>query len=481
VMPSSAGAPVIMTDRKDLQQAAQGEHSQKRGALSNAWPLHNSLLERGCCLTAFLVPLKLSLTYCILIPLIIAWLASAIKQRRTVLQKGLPLHTLCVPLAFFLTIVVASALTGLNPLHSFSPTLSLIFFALSVPLFAESAKPLPTLIALIAGQSIAALHSVLDGAFPSTLSTFFLGKVTESGQLALTFFVALGLLWRTLTSLKNNNRRADIWRLNCLAATSAVLVALFAFRTDLGTLSHVGLWAAPLGIGAALLLTKRIATGNIELRLYAWLAVAVIPLLNGALLVNLKRGPWFGVLIGSLVFCGFFARRLLVAIIALSALIFVALPPVQSRLGASYDDFTMSGGRSTIWRIGAELCAQYPLGIGYRNSGILRKFATEIPEELDHFHNNLLNITAESGWLATLLFLWFIATAVRICCSKPYDPLLVAIGCAVISSQMAGIVEYNAGDAEVLIVTWVLLGVSMRLRTLTQPQTNVGAQEHHNQ
>jgi O-antigen ligase len=466
-----------MTDPKDLQQPVQAEPHQRRGILRSVLTRERSLLERGCLLAAFLVPLKLSLTYCVLIPLILTWIGLAIQQKRVAPQRGTPLHTLCVPLAFFLVVVVISASTGLHPLHSFSPTVSLIFFALSIPLFAQYAKPLQTLVALIAGQSIAALHSVLDGAFPDTFSTFFLGKVTESGQLALTILVVVGLLWRTLSSMNDSKTRADLRWLNCLAASTAVVVALFAFKPNLGEYSPVELWTAPLWIGAVGLLAKKIVDSNKQVKLYAWLAVAAVPLLNGALLVNLKRGPWFGILIGSLIFCGFFARRLLVGIVALSALIFVALPPVQSRLGASYDDFTMSGGRSTIWRIGAELCAQYPLGIGYRNSGVLRKFATEIPGELDHFHNNLLNITAESGWLATLLFLWFIITAVQICCSKPYDPLLVAIGCAVISSQMAGLVEYNAGDAEVLIVTWVLLGVAMQLRALKRPHINVGAEQ----
>jgi O-antigen ligase len=421
------------------------------------------LLAKGCCAAAFLIPLKLSLTYCVLVPLICFWLASTIRRDRKFLTLNTPLRTLAVPLVFFLLTVILSTITGLNPRHSLGPTLSLTFFALAIPLFAGHAKPAPTLLALVTGQSLAALHSVVDGAFPGTLSTFFLGKVTESGQLALTLFVAVGLAWRQLSTTDSRTIGSDLGRLTCLGAITAGVVALCAFRGDLGQYSQVVLWTTLLWTVTASAMATKIVTRNIHLKTYAWLAVAAIPLLNGALLVNLKRGPWFGVLIGSLVFCGFFARRLLIGIVALSALIVVALPPIQDRLAASYGDFTITGGRSTIWRIGAELCAQYPLGVGYKNSGILRKFATEIPEELDHFHNNLLNITAESGWLATLLFLWFVVTAVRLCFSKPHDPLLVALGCAVISWQMAGLVEYNAGDAEVLIVTWLLLGIGMQL------------------
>jgi O-antigen ligase len=112
-----------------------------------------------------------------------------------------------------------------------------------------------------------------------------------------------------------------------------------------------------------------------------------------------------------------------------------------------------------MWKIGTELISEYPLGIGYHNSGVLRRFSLEIPQELKHFHNNLINIAAESGLLTAAIFMWFIIAVVRGGMSAPRTSIRVGIACAFISWQAAGLVEYNFGDSEVMIVAWILLGV----------------------
>jgi O-antigen ligase len=159
---------------------------------------------------------------------------------------------------------------------------------------------------------------------------------------------------------------------------------------------------------------------------------------------------------------------------AVTASVFIT--PVRERIFHSYDHFTISGGRSTIWRIGAELASEYPLGIGYHNSGILRQFAPEIPPELKHFHNNILNITAESGWLAGLIFLWFILSTCRFCLRQKTSPILVAFGCAVLSWQVAGLVEYNFGDSEITLLIWIALGLALQMTTneSTASASNIG-------
>jgi O-antigen ligase len=162
---------------------------------------------------------------------------------------------------------------------------------------------------------------------------------------------------------------------------------------------------------------------------------------------------------GMAVFCLFFARRFLMVVIVGITIAAVSVPPIRERLAVSYDHFTISGGRSTIWRIGGELISQYPLGIGYHNSGIMRKFSLEIPPELKHFHNNLINIAAESGILTAAIFCWFIIAVIRASFKRPLVAFHVAIGCAFLSWQTAGIVEYNFGDSEVMIIVWMLLGL----------------------
>jgi O-antigen ligase len=217
------------------------------------------------------------------------------------------------------------------------------------------------------------------------------------------------------------------------------------------------LWLGSGLLIALLLMTARPRTS--EARGVLTLSVLYLPLLTSALLLNLKRGPWLGITIGAAVFFFVFARRFLAVILAATIVVAAATPPIRERLAVSYDHFTISGGRSTIWRIGGELISQYPLGIGYHNSGIMRQFSLEIPPELKHFHNNLINIAAESGILTAAIFCWFIYAIIRVCLKRPYIALHVAIGCAIISWQVAGLVEYNFGDREVMIIVWILLGL----------------------
>jgi O-antigen ligase len=206
------------------------------------------------------------------------------------------------------------------------------------------------------------------------------------------------------------------------------------------------------------------------------LSSSQIPLLICALIVNLKRGPWIGTLIAASVFCFLYARNLVIFIIASASVLACVITPVRERLLDSYEHFTISGGRSTIWRIGAELATEYPLGIGYHNSGIMREFAPEIPPELKHFHNNLINITTELGWLGGAIFVWLLCAVLRLCFRDRSAPLYTAIGCSLIAWQAAGLFEYNFGDSEITIIVWALVGLVLQ----REYRNSVLANSHHN-
>jgi O-antigen ligase len=194
-----------------------------------------------------------------------------------------------------------------------------------------------------------------------------------------------------------------------------------------------------------------------------------LPLLLAALVLNLKRGPWMGVCIGGALFLALYQSRLLVPIALLVVLGYLGLEPVRQRIAEIPEHFYITGGRSMLWDIGVDLSTRFPLGVGVRNSRFLQTFSDEIPEEMNHFHNNLINITVEGGWIALCLFLWWLVSILRASFTRStpsmWAPLLSAIGCAVISWQIAGLVEYNWGDSEVRMIVYITLGILLGVRS----------------
>jgi len=424
----------------------------------------DTVLERGCLLVAFLIPLKLSLSYIALIPLILLWIW---REGRSLKLRDLsPSEKLVViPALFFMTSVALSALLGINPIRSILPFLSLAFFAITVLVFARHGQLIPVLVSLLTGQAIASLHSILDAAFPNIFRGLFVGTVSESGQLALSIPMILGILWRMYPEASTAIYKADHIKLLIGSTITTIALVLFGFRTQMGLPISVILCIFIVCAAVNFKVFRHALRSSTSSRRYAILLCVYAPALVTALAVNLKRGPWLGVVVGSTIFFWRFAPRISALVVSIAAVCAATIAPITERLAASYQHFTIAGGRSTIWRIGSEMIAQFPLGIGLHNSAILRSFAPEIPPELKHFHNNLINITAESGWLGCGMFLWFILAIVQRGFTKPLNAIHVAIGCSIISWQTAGLVEYNFGDSEVILLAWILVGVLLHDQT----------------
>ena len=204
------------------------------------------------------------------------------------------------------------------------------------------------------------------------------------------------------------------------------------------------------------------------------LITLIIPLLLSAALINLKRGPWSGILIGALVLLFLYGRRYLIPLVVVLAISPLALSPIRLRIEQSTDHFFIRGGRAAIWEIGTELASKYPLGVGFQNSRFLRNFSPDIPAAMTHFHNNFINVVVETGWIGLALFVWWIGSILLAALREPYfshEAILAAtVGCAIISWQVAGLVEYNFGDAEVMLIVYILLGVL--ISKLEQKKTN---------
>ncbi len=459
-----------------------------RELLRHGFDRYGAALALGA---AFLLPLKLSLAYFFLIPLNVLWLGRLFTTRRFPSLRAAPTKALL----FFLLLLGLSSIAGLDPIRSITKVLRFCFYAVTIFAFAElrGANVLRILGGLILGQTIAAIHSVFSSALPS-LPELFTGKVTESGQLAMTILVAIGTLFalnrRAHRSVNRDETGAARLRYLqerrhaiLLGTLNFLLLLSLSFGSDFKT---VGL---PLTIVLISSLCGSLLAVVCSVQLHRFkiahlpqlfiLATLVLPYLATALLVNLKRGPWLGLLVGGLVLLTLHARRYLVPLLVTAAILAVGLEPLRSRIAESSEHFFIAGGRQVIWEIGLELSLRYPLGIGYENSPILRTFSPEIPPELVHFHNNLLQILVESGWFALGVYLWLVASIIQLAFSRHASRsealVCAAIGSAIIAWQVAGLVEYNLGDSEVALIAFLIIGLMMKLKL---PRHDASAEAH---
>lgn len=416
-----------------------------------------------------LMPLKLAAAYVALVPLLLLWLCS-----RDWGKFRIP--RIAVPLLVFIVVALLSSFFGIQPFRSLPKFLNLTFFALSILAFADISErhgAEKVLFASLWGQAVASLNGIAQGAaFSDHFPRFFLGAVTQSGQLAIQVPIALGLAtWFAFTELPNRGGLAfgPFFRSPRLATLGAFN---FAVASLLGFAAALNLdLPAKLEITAILLAgiaTAAIMARDKDRRNAALLLGILVPLLVAALLVNLKRGPWLGTLVGVSVFIAIYARALIAPLVLAVLGTFVLFEPIRSRLALSAEHFFISGGRNVMWQIGTEFATRFPLGIGYHNSPFLRHFSVEIPPQHNHFHNNFLNILVETGWFGLGAFLWWIGRMLNSAFGtrgwNRADILGCALGCAILSWQVAGIVEYSFGDSEVVNLVWVMIGTLVAIR-----------------
>jgi O-antigen ligase len=240
-------------------------------------------------------------------------------------------------------------------------------------------------------------------------------------------------------------------------------------KPEYGALIHL---AAYLWLAVALIWPLVHAVKLSDNKTYALLTSLAIPLVTAALILNLKRGPWLGVLVATFLLLWFYRKKWLLLLLAAITVSFLMVPDVKNRLAASEEHFFIAGGRSAIWQIGFDLAPRYPLGIGFENSGVLRNYSDEVPPELTHFHNNFLNILVETGLFGLLCYLWWVAALLAKSIvpalktqrtdwdieRRSHSVVLCSLGLAILAWQIAGLVEYNFGDSEVLLVALLLWG-----------------------
>jgi len=203
---------------------------------------------------------------------------------------------------------------------------------------------------------------------------------------------------------------------------------------------------------------------------YLWW-VALLALQAAASLVNFKRGSWIVGTALVVLLLGLkrrFGLLVLVAALLLSAL---AVPAVRDRIGGIRKEFHYGERWMMWWRVAPNLHEKHPWGIGYRtltNRAIRKRApAGTIGPDRDHLHSNWIQTWVDAGWLGLVTYLlwmgWGVADGVRLVRKTREDSeaertnalvlLLLIVGLI-----LNGLVEYNLGDAELVVLYGILMG-----------------------
>ena len=216
----------------------------------------------------------------------------------------------------------------------------------------------------------------------------------------------------------------------------------------------------------------------------SWVGALLLIALGGlglALLLTVTRASWLGCLVSTLVvlFLGVGRRAMMWMGVLAIPLILAGLLVLQQKRNVTFIDQTdqSTTWRETVWREGANLLVSKPrhllLGIGmdsikwhWREWGMFEN--GRIP--WGHMHSNLLQIALERGVPALILWLAFLYIYARaLWHSLRKDGKLDWIARGILLGALgglagfftSGLVHYNWGDSEVVMVFYMIMGLAL--------------------
>jgi putative inorganic carbon (hco3(-)) transporter len=209
--------------------------------------------------------------------------------------------------------------------------------------------------------------------------------------------------------------------------------------------------------------TARLVFGS---RDRVWPAL-VMPALVVALALTLSRNAWVGACVAIGLLLVLKDLRLSAVLPVIVAVLFAIAPDgITSRMMSMFDVQDPSNqDRLAMIEVGARIVANDPLtGVG--PNMVPRVYETYRPDYAinptnPHLHNVPLQIAAERGLPALVIWVWFVVAVVLALFRvfrQSRDRVLAATGlAAVVAMLAAGLFEYNFGDSEFLMLFLVVI------------------------
>jgi len=196
-------------------------------------------------------------------------------------------------------------------------------------------------------------------------------------------------------------------------------------------------------------------------------ALIVLPALIVALVVTLTRNAVLGACVGVGLLLALKNFRLIV-IAPIAAAVFIAVAPTTV-IDRAYSTFDLQDptnrDRLAMVTAGTAMVRDHPItGVGPEMVQVVYadyRPPTGVNEINQHLHNVPLQIAAERGLPALLLWGWFVVMVVLDLLQRfrqPQSRALAAAGLASVACMLtAGMFEYNFGDSEFLMLLLVLI------------------------
>jgi O-antigen ligase len=245
------------------------------------------------------------------------------------------------------------------------------------------------------------------------------------------------------------------------AVVGIVQFAMFGFdnlnNRPVGALSHYMTYSGVLMLvtGAAV---ARLLFHKGE---WIWPAIAV-PALLVALGATFARNAWVGVFVAVVSLLALRNWKLVI-VAPIVAVILVAVAPasIRQRAFSMFDqNDPTSRDRRAMLKVGAGMIQDHPF-FGVGPEMIQREYARYRPPDAvnptnPHLHNVPVQIAAERGLPALFVWIWFVVVALRDLLKQvrhgPARSVAAAGLAAVIGMLAAGLLEYNFGDSEFLML-----------------------------
>lgn len=212
-----------------------------------------------------------------------------------------------------------------------------------------------------------------------------------------------------------------------------------------------------------------------------WTGLSFIPVFL-ALLLTLTRCAWMGFGSGVLTMGILRDKRIIPIFLALLGLGYLLAPqPLKLRAMSILDMEEISHQeRFYMWEAGLKMIRDYPIaGVGERGVPPLypRYKNPKDTYEPGHLHSNFIHLGATLGLVGLGAVLWLLVkiflTELSIYRSIPEGQgflKAVVLGCLAVfvGLNVAGLFEWNFGDAEIVMLLWFTLGLCLAIKKVSE-------------